>query len=121
LSRCNIEREKLRLLDHLVGAGEQHCRHVEGESRCSVEVNHELKLAWLDDWQVGWPFALRMRPAPSRCPPAGSGPLLLGASYDNPLREELARLADNQRLNRWHAADFAVRKSIDLVAHRLML
>jgi hypothetical protein len=46
------------LLDHLVGAGEQRRRHFEAERFCGCEINNEIELSWLLDWDV-----TRLRPA----------------------------------------------------------
>jgi hypothetical protein len=42
-----------RLLDNLVGAGEQRRRHLEAKRPCGLEVDHELELGRLHDRQVG--------------------------------------------------------------------
>src|SRR5262249_30696881 len=42
-----------RLLDHLVGAGEQVGWDGEAKRFCGLEVDHELELCRLHDWQVG--------------------------------------------------------------------
>src|SRR5262245_45370833 len=46
------------LLDHLVGAGEQRCRHVECQSPGSAEINHQLEFCWQLNRQVARFFAL---------------------------------------------------------------
>src|SRR5262249_17365079 len=43
-----------RLLDHLVGAREQRGRHLEAKRRGGFEINNQLELGWLHDWQVCW-------------------------------------------------------------------
>jgi hypothetical protein len=45
-------------LDHFVGDGEQCRRHVEAQRFGSLEVNDQLELSRLHDWQVGRLFAL---------------------------------------------------------------
>jgi hypothetical protein len=42
-----------RIIDHLVGAGEQHGRHVEPECSRGLQVDDELELGGLHDRQVG--------------------------------------------------------------------
>jgi hypothetical protein len=46
---CN----KQLLFDHLVGEREQPRRNCETERFGDLEIDHELKLGWLHDWQVG--------------------------------------------------------------------
>src|SRR5262245_9308438 len=59
LSRCsNVHEEKLRLLDHLVGAGEQRWRHFDGEGSGSLQVNHELVLGRVLHREISWPLTL---------------------------------------------------------------
>src|SRR5262252_10485282 len=38
--------------DHFVGAGKQHRRHVEAERLSGLEIDDQLELGWLLDWQV---------------------------------------------------------------------
>src|SRR5262252_7241526 len=40
-------------LDHLVGAGEQHRRHVDAEQLRRLLVEDEFELGRLHDWQIG--------------------------------------------------------------------
>ena len=58
MSALGQSRTLLGLFDHLVGAGEQRRRHGDGERLGSFEVDNELELRGLDDWQVGRLFAL---------------------------------------------------------------
>src|SRR5580704_7281547 len=46
-----------RLLDHLVGDGEQRRRHVEAQRLGSLEIDNQLEFSRLRDWQVGRLFA----------------------------------------------------------------
>src|SRR5262252_7271600 len=46
------------LFDHLVGACEQHWRHVKAERFCGLEIDHQLHLRGLHYWQVRWFLAL---------------------------------------------------------------
>src|SRR5262249_33455512 len=41
-------------LDHLVGAREQHRRHLQAERISGLEVDGEFKFCRLLDWQIGW-------------------------------------------------------------------
>src|SRR5690348_8482692 len=50
------DRTSLRLahsFDHLVGAGKQHRRDFEPGAPSRPEVDHQLELRGLDDWQIG--------------------------------------------------------------------
>jgi hypothetical protein len=49
------------LFDHLVGAGEQHRRHVEAEGLGGRQIDNEIEPGRLLDWNVG-----RLRPAQNR-------------------------------------------------------
>src|SRR5262245_64230768 len=49
-------------LDHLVGAGEQAIRHREAERLRGPEIEHELELGRLHDWQVSGIVALENTP-----------------------------------------------------------
>src|SRR5262245_14825323 len=40
--------------DHLVGGGEQRWRHIEAQSLCRLEIDHQLELYGLLYRQVGW-------------------------------------------------------------------
>jgi hypothetical protein len=42
-----------RLIDHLIGAREQHGRDLEAERLGSLEVDHQLQASRLLDWDVG--------------------------------------------------------------------
>src|SRR6516165_3918652 len=50
---CSGPSPKLRLLDHLVSASEQHRRHRETEPLCRVEIDSEIKFGWNLDRQLG--------------------------------------------------------------------
>ena len=39
-------------LDHFVGAGEQRVWHFEAERFCCLEIDDQLELGWILDWQV---------------------------------------------------------------------
>jgi len=52
-----MQRSKLRLFDHLVGEREQPVRNCQAQRLGGFEVEHQLKLDWLHDWQVGWLLA----------------------------------------------------------------
>jgi len=45
---------ELRLLDHLVGAGEQLWRHVEAERLRSDQADDQIESCWLLDRQITW-------------------------------------------------------------------
>jgi hypothetical protein len=45
-----------RLLDHLVGDGEQRWRHVEAERICGLQVDDQLEFSRLLDWKRSSPF-----------------------------------------------------------------
>src|SRR5262249_41520304 len=45
-------RAELGLLDHLVGESEQLIRHAQAERLGGLEINHQLELGRLHDWQV---------------------------------------------------------------------
>ena len=47
-----------RSFDHLIGAPEQRQRHGEAKSLRGLEVDDQLDLRGLLDWQIGWLFAL---------------------------------------------------------------
>src|SRR5580700_5369528 len=47
------------LLDHLVGGREQRRRHVDAKRLGGLEVNDQLELSRLHDWQVGRPLSLK--------------------------------------------------------------
>src|SRR5262249_29589529 len=44
-------------LDYLVGEREHFIGDRKAERFCSFEVDHQLELGWLHDWQVGWLLA----------------------------------------------------------------
>ena len=44
------------LFDHLVGAGEEHRRHIEAEGLSGPQIDHKLECGRLHDRQVGGPF-----------------------------------------------------------------
>src|SRR5262245_9261998 len=46
------------LLDHFVGAREQHRRHVEAERLGGLDIQNQLKLGWLQNRQIVWPRSL---------------------------------------------------------------
>src|SRR5207245_744172 len=51
-----LDRTSLRLahsFDHLIGAGEKRRWHVEAKRLRGAEVDHQLELGRLHDWQVG--------------------------------------------------------------------
>src|SRR5262245_59243057 len=50
-----------RSLDHLVGGGEQRGRHSEAERLRHFQIDHQLELGWLQDWQLSRPLALKDR------------------------------------------------------------
>ena len=57
LVRLVPEPKSGRLLDHLVGDGEQGRRHVEAQRLGSLEIDNQLEFSRLRDWQVGRLFA----------------------------------------------------------------
>ena len=42
------------LLDHFVGAGKQYRRHRDTKRPCSGDIDDEIELRWLLDWDIGW-------------------------------------------------------------------
>ena len=42
----------VKLVDHLVGAGEQQCRHFDAERLGSLEIYHQFELGWLFNRQM---------------------------------------------------------------------
>src|SRR6516164_2609184 len=42
-----------RLFDQLVGTAEQRCRHIDAESLCGLEVDHQLVLGWRLHGEIG--------------------------------------------------------------------
>src|SRR5262245_51444164 len=52
-SRCSKVRvQKLNLLDHVGGLNEEMRRHVKAECLGGLEIDDEVKLCWLLDWQI---------------------------------------------------------------------
>src|SRR6516225_8134288 len=45
------------LFDHLIGAGQERTRYLDSERLGRPEVDHELNLGLLGDWQIGRPGA----------------------------------------------------------------
>jgi hypothetical protein len=59
----NAASQNRYLFDHLVSAGEQGGRDVEPEYLGGLKVYDKLEFGRAIDRQIGWRFALRMRPA----------------------------------------------------------
>jgi hypothetical protein len=49
-----MQRSKLRLFDHLVGAGEKRGRHVEAEGLGGFQIDDQLVFRQLLDWERPW-------------------------------------------------------------------
>ena len=47
------ERKSRGLFDHFGGLHEQRRRHVQSERPGGLEIDDQLKLAWLQNWQIG--------------------------------------------------------------------
>src|SRR5262249_38541739 len=58
LHRRAMRSPRAASLDHLVGAGEKHGRHVEAKRLRCFEIDYHLVLSWCLHWQVGRFLAL---------------------------------------------------------------
>ena len=64
-----------RLLDHLVGCGEQRLRNGQAERFCALKIDNQFILGRRLHRKIAWLFALKDAIDVSRCSPKGLDPI----------------------------------------------